>query len=112
MAGCRQKAAWFAEWRRAGKPEGWRDQFVPAGPYSNKVRCRECGSMGYPGVFHPHPWQISHLIGHRAVCEDCRAPCMNLGSHKTCQAHHRVCHDHYDTQYRAVTRLLTEKEEA
>lgn len=107
MSGCRQSAAWFAQWRRAGCPCDWSQQFVRAGPHSGKVRCRVCGRTGYRGYDIPSGWQVSCLIGHRYRCGECGAPVQNLDSHWGCRSGHPVpCSTHTDTQYRALQRLI------
>jgi len=95
MAGCNQSAAWFAQWRRDGKPE-WRQQFIRVGPWSNKVMCIECGSTGFMGLDYPHGWQVGCLIGHQ-TCDVCGNKARNVGSHKWCKLHHQTCCQHLST---------------
>ena len=44
-------------------------QFVSAGPHSQKVRCRVCGTAGYPTD--SRGWQASHLRGHLPCSKGC-----------------------------------------
>lgn len=110
MAGSTQRARWFAQWRAQGEPD-WRYMFVPAGPYSNRVRCLTCGCKGIPGLDWPHGWQVGCLIGHKQ-CPDCGAYTRSLGSHRKCKLHHTRCCQHHGTQYGALMELLGTPEDA